>query len=130
MTEISEDMTKKISIPDIAIGVVIGFFLGYAVAKKTLGTISVGNSISQFNLSELNIGIRQLNNRLAIIESRLGVPSPHIPQQISDSISDSGSLSQLQQIQENEEDFTLKTNEKGRMIGFIAHRKLFSSNDE
>ncbi len=120
----AEDILKKISIPDLAIGVAIGFFLGYAVAKKTLGITSAGpNSISQFNLSELNIGIRQLNNRLAIIEARLGIPA-----NMSTSVPSVHSTeSKMQQIEENDEDFELKTNEKGRMIGFRAHRKLFSS---
>jgi len=130
----TENIPKKISIPDLAVGVAIGFILGYVVAKKTIsGTTSVGpmnlNPNSLYQLSQLNIGIKNLSNRLAIIEARLGIPSsPEVP------LSDSSPLnlppSNMKQIMENEEIFDIKKDEKGRMIGFINHRKLFSTKDE
>lgn len=126
-----EEKKFSFNIENLIIGVAIGFFLGYAIAKKTIepGT----QSLSQ--LSQLNIGIRQLSNRLAIIEARLGIPhSLEVPLSHDESLSDSKSLnsppSNMKQIMENEEIFDIKKDEKGRMIGFTNHRKLFSTGSD
>jgi len=129
----AENIPKKISIPDLAVGVAIGFFFGYLIAKNTItGTTSISNATNSNSnssllsqLSSMNIGIRQLSNRLAIIEARLGIPSPYIqpqvqPQEIPIPVP-------LKQIMENEENFELKKDDKGRMLGFTAHRKLFET---
>lgn len=133
-----EEIPKKISIPDLAVGIAIGFIIGYAIAKETIsGTTSIGptnsnsnsnlNSLSQ--LSQLNIGIRQLSNRLAIIEAKLGIPpSPEVP--LSDSSSLNSPPSNMKQIMENEETFDIKKDEKGRMTGFTNHRKLFETGSD
>lgn len=125
----TESILKKISIPDLAVGVTIGFIIGYAVAKKTIsGTTSIGptNSNSLSQLSLLNIGIRQLSNRLAIIEARLGIP-PSLEVPLSDSPPLNLPPSNMRQVMENEETFDIKKDEKGRMIGFTNHRKLYQT---
>lgn len=127
----AEDILKKISIPDLVVGVTIGFILGYTIAKKTIGNISSMSSDS--NLSSLNLGIQQLGDRLRAIEQRLDIPSPpqiplslsSIPLSISPTVPLNPNLNPMNLEEENDEDFTIKKDEKGRMCGANFHRRLF-----
>lgn len=115
-----EDRKFSINIENLIIGVTIGFFLGYAIAKKIITQSLQENR--QTSLSLLNIGIQQLSKRLEAIEKGLNVPDDIYtpsPTPFSDQ--------KMLQVQENDEDFELKTDARGRMIGFKTHRKLYSS---
>lgn len=112
-----------------AIGLGIGYILGYAVAKKTIGPTLTGTLDSQ-SLNQLNTGIQELNNKLDEIKMKLGIPSPLVQSQYSSQYPYSMQQNSMQQIQENDEDFELKTNERGRMVGFKAHRSLYQNKDE
>lgn len=70
---------------------------------------------------EIQLQLNQIRNQLEIIEERLNI-NPNTPHT-------STSTSTMKQIMENDEDFTIKKDEKGRMCGANFHRKLFSTED-
>lgn len=93
----------------IGVGAVLTLVL-IKLSKSDYGFMSNSSTSTQITLQDIM-------KRLDTIETRLGIP-----------YTDYGSSpSQMKQVQENEEDFTLKTDERGRMYGFVTHRKLFQN---
>lgn len=116
-----EDILKKISIPNLALGIIIGLAIGYAAGKRST-TQTIGTQTA-----DIATQLRQLNQSLDEIKLKLDIPSlsPPIHGQINGQLPPN-----MKPVMENEENFELKLNEKGRMIGFVNHRKLFSAKDE
>lgn len=92
----------------IGVGAILTLVL-IKLSKSDYGLMSNSSTSTQITLQDIM-------KRLDTIETRLGIPYDNI-----------GNPNQMRQVQENEEDFTLKTDEHGKMYGFVTHRKLFQN---
>lgn len=117
-----EDRKFSINIENLIIGVTIGFFLGYLAAKKIIEP-TLGNQ----SMSQLNIGIQNLNDRLARLGILADIPAPSLTPSFSDQKKQQ--INKMNLEEENDEDFTIKKDDKGRMCGANFHRRLYSAKE-
>jgi len=138
------EQSKGISTQTVLVGlfgIAIGGLLVYWLLKNKNPNMVLHSqqSNSDPNLNSLGSSINTLQQKIDTIELKLGQMQPPIQeqQQLSQISQTQQPIIQAQpivqtenamtQIQENEEECILKTDEKGRIVGFTTHRKLFSN---
>lgn len=116
-------------------GLAVGGLLVYWLLKNTNQQLKSSNSNtehSQYQLNDIQKLEQRIDQRIGNIENMLQSfqlkptnINTNIPVQQNQQIVTQQDIQPMQQIQENEEECIIKTNDKGRIIGFTTHRKLF-----